>query len=118
MGLLCGECYQIVRCGVKPGRQVLQPARPVRGARTHELASGFRRGTDQPVELLRWRVARFVALRRLHCHGYSWSRWLLLVEIPADADDRVVSVPMPGMSMVTTSPSRRLNDSTGTMLVP
>ena len=37
---------------------------------------------------------------------------------PADADDRVVSVPMQGMSMVTTSPSRRLNDSSGTMLLP
>ena len=69
-----------------PGHQVLQPARRVRGVRTHELASGCRRDTDQPVELLRWRVARFVALRRLHCHGDSWSRWLLLVEIPVDAD--------------------------------
>ena len=27
---------------------------PLRGARTHEFASGFRRGTDQPVELSWW----------------------------------------------------------------
>ncbi len=61
MGLLGSEWHQILRPGVKPVRHPLQPARPVRGAGTDEHASGFRRGTDQSVELLRGRVARSLA---------------------------------------------------------
>jgi hypothetical protein len=51
VGLLGSEWHQVVRHRIKPGRQVLQPVRPVRGAGTDEHASGFRRGTDQSVEL-------------------------------------------------------------------
>jgi hypothetical protein len=29
MGLLCGEWHELLRRGVKPGRQVLKSARPV-----------------------------------------------------------------------------------------